>query len=475
VIGPWLVDISVSEPTAISKDAPLASMRRNRVTLDNHVDVLIDGHEYMRRWFHEANALTKHPDPHRCWIHHSAWRLENVGPEGRLTPSEEMLFPTLNRAFEAGVPIRIRLSGHAMGLSSLKARRNLPKGVYRAVDGNLRSLTASQHDKVTVFGQASTATALCGSIDLSTTRWDTNEHLIVSTRRFTVLRPPSHDIGVAVTGGAALDLDLIQRKMFTALGVNDAAFQIRNDDVATIGSAVQVLRTVPVNRKAFDETTEFSLAAAYWNAVGLAKRYIYIEDQYFWPAIRNRQPGFDVDLLDILLDRIRQGVDVIVVLPSARTSSPITRLQTGAREQAIAALVAAQRPGSGRVSVVTPIRNRRPVYVHSKLLLVDDEYCLIGSANLNGRSMFHDSEVGLGIADRHVTVDARARLWEEHLGIDREALRDCEPAIELWFSSVSTRRGNVRPYLSKNTRGPEGTLQQALWSRLIDPAGRSAQ
>lgn len=37
------------------------------------------------------------------------------------------------------------------------------------------------------------------------------------------------------------------------------------------------------------------------------------------------------------------------------------------------------------------------VYVHSKLIIIDDEKCLIGSANINDRSMlgYRDSEIAM--------------------------------------------------------------------------------
>lgn len=37
------------------------------------------------------------------------------------------------------------------------------------------------------------------------------------------------------------------------------------------------------------------------------------------------------------------------------------------------------------------------VYIHSKLLIVDDERAVLGSANLNDRSMrgYHDSELAI--------------------------------------------------------------------------------
>ena len=41
---------------------------------------------------------------------------------------------------------------------------------------------------------------------------------------------------------------------------------------------------------------------------------------------------------------------------------------------------------------------RHPIYVHSKLMIVDDDYIVIGSANINQRSMAgeRDSEICIG-------------------------------------------------------------------------------
>lgn len=51
------------------------------------------------------------------------------------------------------------------------------------------------------------------------------------------------------------------------------------------------------------------------------------------------------------------------------------------------------------------VLNGRPVenmiYVHSKVMIVDDKYAIIGSANINDRSMrgFRDSEIACLIED----------------------------------------------------------------------------
>ena len=74
------------------------------------------------------------------------------------------------------------------------------------------------------------------------------------------------------------------------------------------------------------------------------------------------------------------------------------------------------------------------VYVHSKLLIVDDRHCIIGSANINDRSMLgnRDSEIAVVISDKTFVASRmngrpykagkfaftlRMRLWKEHLGL----------------------------------------------------------
>lgn len=62
------------------------------------------------------------------------------------------------------------------------------------------------------------------------------------------------------------------------------------------------------------------------------------------------------------------------------------------------------------------------IYVHSKLLIVDDKVALIGSANINDRSFMgdRDSEIAVVIEDASVNPYAaqlRRKLWCEHLGL----------------------------------------------------------
>ncbi|OBV36939.1 phospholipase D-like domain-containing protein [Janthinobacterium psychrotolerans] len=58
----------------------------------------------------------------------------------------------------------------------------------------------------------------------------------------------------------------------------------------------------------------------------------------------------------------------------------------------------------------------REIYIHSKLMLVDDVFMTLGSANLNQRSMAVDSEINIATVDYRVAADLRKRVWRMHSG-----------------------------------------------------------
>ncbi|MPQ86498.1 hypothetical protein F0170_22470 [Pseudomonas sp. MAFF 730085] len=58
----------------------------------------------------------------------------------------------------------------------------------------------------------------------------------------------------------------------------------------------------------------------------------------------------------------------------------------------------------------------RGIYVHSKLLVVDDVFSLLSSANINTRSLHTDSELGLAAPDAELAKHWREELWTLHVG-----------------------------------------------------------
>ena len=66
----------------------------------------------------------------------------------------------------------------------------------------------------------------------------------------------------------------------------------------------------------------------------------------------------------------------------------------------------------------------REIYIHSKLMLIDDAFFTLGSANLNQRSMATDSEINIGSDDKPECERLRREVWEMLTG----DAPDCNPA-----------------------------------------------
>lgn len=112
------------------------------------------------------------------------------------------------------------------------------------------------------------------------------------------------------------------------------------------------------------------------------------------------------------------------------------------------------------------------IYVHSKLMICDDTACMVGSANVNDRSLLgsRDSETGILLETTTSAVrDFRRKLWSRHLGVDESdaALDDPVQCLrELW-----------RPRAKANSRVYESVWPQSpnnLYTKFSDiPAGRA--
>src|SRR5690606_6271838 len=86
-----------------------------------------------------------------------------------------------------------------------------------------------------------------------------------------------------------------------------------------------------------------------------------------------------------------------------------------------------------RVELRYPVYRRgdheTPIFVHAKLMIVDDLLLRVGSANLNNRSMGFDSECDLILlgedqATRSAIRTALHDLLAEHLGSSREQVAE---------------------------------------------------
>jgi phosphatidylserine/phosphatidylglycerophosphate/cardiolipin synthase-like enzyme len=80
-----------------------------------------------------------------------------------------------------------------------------------------------------------------------------------------------------------------------------------------------------------------------------------------------------------------------------------------------------------------------PVYIHSKLMIVDDVFTTHGSANINTRSMMVDSELNIAHEWASVTEALRRRLWDMHTG-GMGAQDDAAAAFKAWETIINKNR-----------------------------------
>jgi uncharacterized membrane protein YdjX (TVP38/TMEM64 family) len=231
-----------------------------------------------------------------------------------------------------------------------------------------------------------------------------------------------------------------------ATGVSIGAARSRSVDLwpkcvtpALENIEVGISRTYP-SYKERQEVRE--VESLYREAIAAAKECIYIENQYL--------TSYEISgALKTSLSRER-GPDVIVILPEKSSGWLEQSTMDALRSRRIKDLKAADRHHRFQVYYPCLDDGKTPLYVHSKLMIVDDRLLSIGSANLSNRSMGLDSECNLSVeakGDKRVRkaiISLRNRLLAEHLGssADRvsESLADHGSVIDLIESSRSAGR-----------------------------------
>ena len=280
-------------------------------------------------------------------------------------------------------------------------------------------LTGSQHQKIAVIDDS---VAFVGGLDLASRRWDTPEHRPDDPRRMVegCAYPPFHDVMAAVDGEAARALAEVARNRWERATGERLEPVAPRDDVWPEALApdlrnvrVGVACTTPA---AGDREGTRQVEALYLDMIARAQRYIYIENQYF----TSQSVG------QALAARLAEprGPEIVVVtrLLSHGWLEEVT--MHALRTRLIRKLRAADR--HGRLNVYCPhidgLADGTCIDIHSKVMIVDDEWLRIGSSNLSNRSMGLDTECDVVVeAGGKPAVAARIRafrdtLLAEHLG-----------------------------------------------------------
>ncbi len=301
----------------------------------------------------------------------------------------------------------------------------------RAVDLTLEA--ASWHQKAMVFdGRVAWVTGM----NTKQTDWDAAEHAVFDPRRMDpdaeddtraevrdeALLPdnePRKDYGVRLEGPAARDVEDVLLERWDAARADGAMYADRaapftlDDAPAAVDGAplVQVVATMP------EPWADQSIFETHAKAVRNAKEYIFIEDQYF------RAPR----LTEVLVQAMDADPDLVLIV----VTQPVSDTDGGAKYTYLSdAIFRARYPdryqllqlASAELTVEEgwvwddAVVEVAPIFVHSKLRIVDDRYLSVGSCNMNNRGYLYEGELNVAVLDEAFASDARRRIFAHLVG-----------------------------------------------------------
>lgn len=309
-------------------------------------------------------------------------------------------------------------------LQRLKFRRKGHPRIHWRMD-NCHPPGASHHQKLIVVDRA---VAFVGGMDLCTSRWDDREHCAHKRERCTNGKAdgPYHDIQAYVTGDAVdilrgwfaqrWKLATCEELVVPDIPRSDVAFR---GTLAVHAPRIGLARTWPkLDEPPMEPIRE--LMQLHLRAISQAKRVIYIENQYLSSD----------ELCRAIEARLEAGppkLELVMVLPE-KSAGLKERISIGVYQQAILERLTAAARRTGHALGVyyqaasTP-EGDVPVFIHAKVLAVDDRFLLVSSANLSNRSMTFDTELGIAWEAPEPTPSLRTvriDLLAEHCGLARD-------------------------------------------------------
>lgn len=285
---------------------------------------------------------------------------------------------------------------------------------------NTHPVAACHHQKVVVIDDR---IAFCGGLDLTSRRWDTCAHSATEERRKAddAPYPPFHDVMTMVDGEAARALgELARERWRQATGRTLSAVRRPADpwpariEPHVSDAAIAISRTLAPRDS---QPAVREIEALYLDMIAAARRYIFIENQYLAAHA----------LGEALAARLAEpdGPEIVVVLRLLSHGWLEEVTMQNLRRHMIGRLQKADR--HGRLHVYYPfidgLTEGTCIDVHSKVMIVDDEWLRVGSANFSNRSMGLDSECDLTLEARgrpdlaEAIHSFRNRLLAEHVGV----------------------------------------------------------
>lgn len=432
-----------------------------------HASLVVDCANYYRE-LHQAICKAKHS------IFITGWDIDSRihllrGEDAAASKCAVTLFELIVQRATDNPDMQIYLNRWDYALFMAKSRE--PMSAHKWASANLCNIHfcrdgkvpfgACHHQKVIVIDDE---TAFCGGMDIAIERWDKREHFPQDAKRSDPggiydghdhhSYGPYHDIQSIVSGDAAMALAILSRDRWK-IATGEDAIPLRKMDSSALppswpesdphhfeGIRVSIARTLPEMK---NQTGVFEIEQAYIDQIAVAEKFIYMENQYFTreciaEAIQKR-------LVEI------PGLKVLMV-SSYDPQNPAERMAMWTGRIRFKEIVLAGV--EDRVIMAYPLSRvetvEKTIRIHSKVMIVDDKFLHVGSANINNRSMRCDTECDLifqAVNDDHRTkiTELRNDLIREHSGrevIDIQNIIDSTSPIQKLIEEVGGSRQHLR-------------------------------
>ncbi|WP_428028997.1 VTT domain-containing protein [Ancylobacter sp.] len=421
-----------SNPPPRRTGGPVLAPGRNvwRVERAERARVLVDGSNYF-------GALRQALLGARETVHIAGWDLDSrmklVGESGTADDGlPETLAAFLSALVARNPRLRIRLLLWDYSMMFALERElapvfsflwSTPKQIELCLDDTL-PLGASHHQKIVVIDDS---LAFSGGLDLTGRRWDTPAHTPSDPKRLDpqgTTYDPFHDVQMVVDGDAASAIGALFRDRWKRAASERLAPARANGNrwpdalpVDFSDIEVGIARTLP-DYDGQRGTRE--VEALLFDMIDAAEREIYVENQFITcerfteRLVKRMHERPELEALMVTPNIYRSWIEQQVMgVPRDRLRARLE--QEGLADRARLVFPEVTAPGSAPTEV----------FVHAKILIVDDRLLRVGSANICNRSMGFDSECDLVVeardaGERAAVAAIRARLLGEHVGLAPE-------------------------------------------------------
>jgi phosphatidylserine/phosphatidylglycerophosphate/cardiolipin synthase-like enzyme len=431
----------------------------------DQIELLVDADIYYAGFYRAALEAKRH-------IYLAGWQFDSLARLLRPAPHEQLahpieLLPFLDHLCERTPGLEVFILAWDYSLFYALEREWLQRLKFEFQShprvhfefSNHPGMGGCLHQKYVLIDQR---LAFVGGLDICDSRWDTRAHRARDPARLDVHGNPYkafHDLQVALRGPVVKSLGRLFRESWErarseALSAPDSTPSVRlpdahpqpelapaerprSDDRLDLrrvsGQRGLPLSATRVGLSLTDMISArapnaFQVQALFERAILGAERWIYIETQYFTSR------AIAEVMCRRFADPTRGKLDVILVMPDG-ADTPKEDLVLGTCQRAVRHRVAREAERHGhRFRLLKSLQDPAPgaeqgehrpaTFIHSKLLIVDDELLSIGSANLTNRSMSLDTELNVTCATALEEPDVAARLRAEIASIRANLLAE---------------------------------------------------